>query len=109
MRNDVGMTGEISLRGRVLPIGGLREKLLAARRSGLVKVLIPIDNEKDLKEVPEEILQDLEIVFVEHVDEVLPHALDATDEEIFSGRSQATPLYLSLRKNASEDLSDKPQ
>ncbi len=109
VRNDVGMTGEISLRGRVLPIGGLREKLLAARRSGLVKVLIPIDNEKDLKEVPDEVLQDLEIVFVEHVDEVLPHALAATSEEIFSGRSQATPLYMSLRKNSVEDLSDKPQ
>ncbi len=104
VRNDVGMTGEISLRGRVLPIGGLREKLLAARRSGLVKVLIPYDNEKDLKEVPDEVLKDLEIVFVQHVDEVLPHALAASDDEIFSGRSQATPLYMSLRKNVGDDL-----
>lgn len=97
VRNDVAMTGEISLRGRVLPIGGLREKLLAARRSGIKKVLIPRDNEKDLKEVPDEIQHDLEIVFVEHVDEVLPQALDATHEEIFSGRTTAQPIYRSLR------------
>ncbi len=107
VRNDVGMTGEISLRGRVLPIGGLREKLLAARRSGLSKVIMPRDNEKDLKEVPQEVLQDLEIVFVEHVDEVLPHALAAAPEEIFSGRSHATPLYLSLRHDKDESSSEK--
>ncbi len=109
VRNDVGMTGEISLRGRVLPIGGLREKLLAARRSGLSKVLIPYDNEKDLKEVPDEVLQDLEIVFVEHVDDVLPHALAATPEEIFSGRSQTSPLYLTLRHGAVENSHEKTQ
>ncbi len=107
VRNDVGMTGEISLRGRVLPIGGLREKLLAARRSGLTKVIMPRDNEKDLKEVPDEVLQDLEVIFVEHVDEVLPHALAATPEEIFSGRSHATPLYMSLRRGANDSSSEK--
>ncbi len=110
VRNDIGMTGEISLRGRVLPIGGLREKLLAARRSGLTKVIMPHDNEKDLKEVPEEVLQDLEIVFVDHVDEVLPHALAATSEEIFSGRSATTPLYMTLRKDAVvEEVVEKTQ
>lgn len=98
VRNDVAMTGEISLRGRVLPIGGLREKLLAARRSGITKIVMPRDNEKDLKEVPEEILKDLDIVFVEHVDEVLPQALDAPAEEIFTGRAESEPLYRSLRK-----------
>ncbi len=92
------MTGEISLRGRVLPIGGLREKLLAARRSGIAKIIMPHDNEKDLKEVPEEILKDLDIVFVDHVDEVLPEALDAPSEEIFAGRAESEPLYRSLRK-----------
>ena len=102
VRNDVAMTGEISLRGRVLPIGGLREKLLAARRSGIKKVLMPHDNEKDLKEVPAEVLEDLEIVFVDHVDEVLPHALAASVEEIFSGRATARPLYLSLRVGKSD-------
>ena len=105
------MTGEISLRGRVLPIGGLREKLLAARRSGIKKVLMPHDNEKDLKEVPAEVLEDLEIVFVDHVDEVLPHALAASVEEIFSGRATAQPLYLSLRagKNDKDSSAAAPQ
>lgn len=97
VRNDIAMTGEISLRGRVLPIGGLREKLLAARRSRIKKVIMPRDNEMDLKDVPQEILKDLEIIFVEHVDEVLPHALDASPEEIFSGRSHVNPLCSSLR------------
>ena len=111
VRNDVAMTGEISLRGRVLPIGGLREKLLAARRSGIKKVLMPHDNEKDLKEVPAEVLEDLEIVFVDHVDEVLPHALAASVEEIFSGRATAQPLYLSLRagKNDKDSSAAAPQ
>ena len=108
VRNDVAMTGEISLRGRVLPIGGLREKLLAARRSGIKKVLMPHDNEKDLKEVPAEVLEDLEIVFVDHVDEVLPHALAASAEEIFSGRATAQPLYLSLRAGRGDKGSSAP-
>ena len=106
VRNDVAMTGEISLRGRVLPIGGLREKLLAARRSGMKRIIMPHDNEKDLKEVPDEVLRDLEIIFVDHVDEVLPLALDATPEEIFSGRATATPLYLALRADKSDKSED---
>ncbi len=106
VRNDVAMTGEISLRGRVLPIGGLREKLLAARRSGMKRIIMPHDNEKDLKEVPDEVLRDLEIIFVDHVDEVLPLALDATPEEIFSGRATATPLYLALRAGKSDKGED---
>ena len=111
VRNDVAMTGEISLRGRVLPIGGLREKLLAARRSGIKKVLMPRDNEKDLKEVPDEVLKDLEIVFVDHVDEVLPHALDAGVEEIFSGRATAQPICRILRpeKHGEEDKKQPAQ
>ena len=111
VRHDVAMTGEVTLRGRVLPIGGLREKLLAARRSGIKKVLMPHDNEKDLKEVPAEVLEDLEIVFVDHVDEVLPHALAASVEEIFSGRATAQPLYLSLRagKNDKDSSAAAPQ
>jgi ATP-dependent Lon protease len=71
IRGDVAMTGEITLRGRVLPIGGLKEKLLAAHRGNLKTVIIPKDNEKDLAEVPANILKALEIVFVEHMDEVL--------------------------------------
>jgi ATP-dependent Lon protease len=75
VRREVAMTGEITLRGRVLPIGGLKEKLLAAHRGGIKEVIIPKENEKDLKDIPETISKQLEIVLVEHMDEVLPHAL----------------------------------
>ena len=75
VRNDVGMTGEITLRGRVLPIGGLKEKLLAAARGGIRTVLIPKDNEKDLVEVPENVKKTLEIIPVSKVEEVLSTAL----------------------------------
>jgi ATP-dependent Lon protease len=96
VRNDICMTGEITLRGRVLPIGGLREKLLAARRSGMKTVLIPEDNRKDLKEVPEEIVKSLNIHFVSDADEVLPLALLASKEEIFCGESSSSLIH-SLR------------
>ena len=75
-RSDVGMTGEITLRGTVLPIGGLTEKALAARRAGLKVVIIPRGNEKDLGEIPEEVREDLQFVPVDTMDEVLAHALD---------------------------------
>lgn len=75
VRRDVAMTGEISLRGRVMPIGGLKEKLLAALSSGIKKVLIPIENEKDLAEIPDNVKRGLELVPVTKVDEVLAHAL----------------------------------
>jgi ATP-dependent Lon protease len=77
VKRDVAMTGEVTLRGRVLPIGGLKEKLLAALRGGITKVLIPAENEKDLAEIPANIREGLEIVPVAHVDEVLKHALAA--------------------------------
>lgn len=72
---EVAMTGEITLRGRVLPIGGLKEKLLAAHRGGIKKVIIPKENERDLLEIPKNILQQLEIVPVDHMDTVLLHAI----------------------------------
>jgi len=75
VRRDVAMTGEVTLRGRVLPIGGLKEKLLAALRGGISTVLIPKENEKDLAEIPANIMEGLEIVPVGHVDEVLARAL----------------------------------
>ncbi|NVJ99410.1 MAG: endopeptidase La [Alphaproteobacteria bacterium] len=82
VRKDVAMTGEVTLRGRVLPIGGLKEKLLAALRGGIVKVLIPKDNEKDLAEIPDNVTKGLEIVAVSSVDEVLQHALAGPLEAI---------------------------
>ena len=75
VRSDVGMTGEITLRGEVLPIGGLKEKLLAAHRGGITTVLIPDDNKKDLAEIPKNIKDKLTIVPVKWIDEVLEHAL----------------------------------
>jgi len=79
---NVAMTGEVTLRGRVLPIGGLKEKLLAALRGGIQKVLIPEENEKDLAEIPANVKEGLEIVPVAHVDEVLRHALASLPEAI---------------------------
>ncbi|WP_156255316.1 endopeptidase La [Sandarakinorhabdus oryzae] len=75
VRRDVAMTGEVTLRGRVLPIGGLKEKLLAALRGGITTVLIPAENEKDLAEIPDNVKQGMKIVPVAHVDEVLALAL----------------------------------
>ena len=82
VRKDVAMTGEITLRGRVLPIGGLKEKLLAALRGGIKKVLIPEANAKDLAEIPENVKNGLEIVPVARVGEVLRHALTRMPEPI---------------------------
>jgi len=102
VRKDVAMTGEITLRGRVLPIGGLKEKLLAALRGGVKTVLIPKDNEKDLAEIPDNVKSGLLIIPVETVDQVLEHALAAkvqpvewseADEAAFAAaaRAEAAP------------------
>jgi ATP-dependent Lon protease len=79
VRANVAMTGEITLRGRVLPIGGLKEKLIAAHRGGIDTVMIPRENDKDLKEIPADVLRGLRVVLVEHMDEVLAQALAAPD------------------------------
>jgi ATP-dependent Lon protease len=83
VRSDLAMTGEITLRGRVLPIGGLKEKILAAHRAGIKTVLIPKENEKDIKEIPSKILKSVELVLVEHMDEVLRKALVLEDPDQF--------------------------
>ncbi|WP_437182685.1 endopeptidase La [Shouchella shacheensis] len=75
VKREVGMTGEITLRGRVLAIGGLKEKAMSAHRAGLTKILIPKDNEKDIEDIPESVREDLSIVLVGHLDDVLKHAL----------------------------------
>ena len=82
IRKEIAMTGEVTLRGRVLPIGGLKEKLLAALRGGITKVLIPLENEKDLVDVPDNIREGLEIIPVENMDQVLSHALTHLPTEI---------------------------
>jgi ATP-dependent Lon protease len=83
VRSSVAMTGEITLRGRILPIGGLKEKILAAHRAGIKTALIPKDNEKDIKEIPPKISKSIEIVLVEHMDEVLRKALVLEDPDRF--------------------------
>lgn len=99
VRNDVAMTGEITLRGRVLPIGGVRDKLLAAHRGLITRVLLPKENERDLKEVPKVILKDLEIVFVENMDQVLCEALkDVTMETLFCPSADIIPVSKALHK-----------
>jgi len=82
---DVAMTGEITLRGRVLPIGGLKEKLLAAHRAGLTTVIVPKENRKDLREIPRRVLKLLRLVLVDHVDDVLREALLADDPDAMFG------------------------
>ncbi len=86
------MTGEITLRGRVLPIGGLKEKLLAALRGGIKKVLIPEENAKDLAELPASVKNALEIVPVSRMDEVLRHALVRQPEPIVWEEATAAPV-----------------
>lgn len=80
IHRDVAMTGEITLRGRVLPVGGIKEKVLAANRMGIRKVLLPIENSKDLEEIPDKIKKKMEFVLVKEMEEVLEHALIKKDE-----------------------------
>ena len=87
------MTGEITLRGRVLPIGGLTEKLLAARRGNITNVLMPRDNERNLREVPQNIRDSLNIELVDNVDEVLQRALIVREGETLFKDLPLEPLY----------------
>ncbi|MCO1333292.1 endopeptidase La [Microbulbifer sp. OS29] len=96
VRSDVAMTGEITLRGEVLRIGGLKEKLLAAHRGGIKTVLIPADNERDLKDIPENILQDLVVKPVKWIDQVLELALEHKPESL------SDEEYSALQKQAEE-------
>ncbi len=75
VRNDIAMTGEITLRGNVLPIGGLKEKSISAHRSGIKKIIIPKENEKDIEDIPEVVRNELEIVLADHIDTVLQQAM----------------------------------
>jgi ATP-dependent Lon protease len=78
IHQDVAMTGEITLRGKVLPIGGLKDKVLAASRAGITKVILPLENERDLDEIPTDVREKLEFHLVESMDEVVIIALDGT-------------------------------
>ncbi|MCS6837691.1 MAG: endopeptidase La, partial [Bdellovibrionaceae bacterium] len=89
VKRTVAMTGEISLRGKVLPIGGLKEKILAAHRGGIKTIMIPKENEKDLKDIPKEVLKELKVILVDHVDQVLVNALDIkSPKDLFKTKTE---------------------
>ncbi len=91
VRQDVAMTGEITLRGKVMPIGGVKEKVLAARRAGVTTVILPQRNEKDLEDVPPKVREEMQFRFVEAIDEVLEHALEATTVDVTAAQAGFQP------------------
>jgi ATP-dependent Lon protease len=93
VKHDLAMTGELTLRGRVMPIGGLKEKLLAAHRSGITTVIVPKENRKDLREVPRRVLKATRIILVDHMDEVLREALCLADPDALFGPARPTMEY----------------
>jgi ATP-dependent Lon protease len=93
VRNEVAMTGEITLRGRVMPIGGLKEKILAAHRNGITTVLVPKENRKDLREIPRRVLKTLRVVLVEHMDDVLREAMVFPDPDTLFGPRRSLIEY----------------
>jgi len=107
VNRDIAMTGEITLRGRVLPIGGLKEKILAAHRGGVTKVLIPFENEKDIEEIPKRVLKEVEILLVEHMDAVLKEALVLEEgEELFTPENECKPFSVESIQESKPDSSE---
>jgi ATP-dependent Lon protease len=96
VRSDVAMTGEITLRGKVLPIGGVKEKLLAAHRVGIRTIILPKDNQKDLADIPPAILQDFTVHFVENMDEVLKIALTSAPIPLIEEVPEQAPFRRDL-------------
>jgi ATP-dependent Lon protease len=110
IRNDLAMTGEITLRGRVLPIGGLKEKVMAAHRGGIKTVVIPKENEKDVEEIPPQVLKAVNIIKVEHMDEILRHALVLSDHDAFFKQRQADVLAaLKVERDDKTPLADEDE
>jgi ATP-dependent Lon protease len=104
VRHDIAMTGEITLRGRVLPIGGLKEKILAAHRGLVTKVLIPEDNKKDIEEIPKRILKRVELVLVPHMDDVLRQALVLKQgETLFAPDEECAPFCIEISGESKPD------
>jgi ATP-dependent Lon protease len=95
VKRNLAMTGEITLRGKILPIGGLKEKIIAAHRGEIQKVLMPRDNKKDIEEIPAKILKKVELVPVQHMDEVLKEALIIGEgEELFLSEDKFEPFTI---------------
>ena len=102
---NVAMTGEITLRGRVLPIGGLKEKILAAHRGEIPRVLIPLENKKDIEEIPKKVLKKVELVLVDHMDEVLKEALMLKKgETIFASEKECEPFCIDSEQSSETAL-----
>ena len=100
VKKNLAMTGEITLRGRVLPIGGLKEKIIAAHRGGISKVLIPLENRKDIEEIPSKILKKVQLIPIENMDEVLEEALKIEKEEdLFLPKDKFQPFSLPKEEN----------
>jgi ATP-dependent Lon protease len=109
VRQDVAMTGEITLRGRVLPIGGLKEKILAAHRADIFEVIIPKENEKDLKDIPKRILKAMTIHAVDHMDEVLKLALaHERPEEFLPQPTSAIDWRIALESEEEDEARPRP-
>ncbi|MCS7026671.1 MAG: endopeptidase La [Bryobacteraceae bacterium] len=104
VRRDLAMTGEITVRGHVLPIGGLKEKLLAAHRQGIMQIVLPKDNEKDLPDIPEYIRKDMKLYFVESMDEVLKLALEREIEPLPLNPAAATTQAVEIAQRNEEKL-----
>jgi len=104
VRSDVAMTGEITLRGEVLPIGGLKEKLLAAHRGGITTVLIPEENKRDLADIPKNILDKIEVIPVKWIDEVLEIALQHMPEPAEGATKESTPKAVASKKQKPKNL-----
>jgi ATP-dependent Lon protease len=103
VNRNIAMTGEITLRGRVLPIGGLKEKILAAHRGDVSKVLIPLENKKDIEEIPKKILKKVEIVLVDHMDSVLEEALVVDEgDQLFASKDECEPFCIESMKKESK-------
>jgi ATP-dependent Lon protease len=109
VRRNVAMTGEITLRGRVMPIGGLKEKMLAAHRAGIDTILVPRENRKDLREIPRRVLNAMRVVLVEHMDQVLCEALLLSDPEALFGAGRERPLEYREGKLLAPEAADVPQ
>src|SRR5208282_4891622 len=111
VRSDVAMTGEITLRGKVLPVGGIKEKVLAARRAGIKTIILPRRNERDLEDIQPEVRKELEMIFVDTVDEVIRYALreggarDRGDAHASGGADRADgPELIQLSREARQSV-----
>ena len=108
VRKDVAMTGEITLRGRVLPIGGLKEKVLAAHRAGVKTVLCPMENKKDIRDIPKVVRNNITIVTVEHMDEVIPVALAEEIKHRAGANADITDPLIDLLIGTGEEEAEAP-